>query len=41
MVESVFAFDGIMITIVTISWLTISDGIMILLPISLVVNAYG
>lgn len=41
MVESVFAFDGIMITIVTISWLTISAGIMILITILLIVNAYG
>lgn len=36
MVESLCAFDGIMITKVTISLLTISAGIVILLTISLI-----
>ncbi len=34
MVESVFAFDGIMITMVTIAVLTISTGIVIALTIA-------
>jgi hypothetical protein len=34
MVESVFAFDGLMITMVTIALLTISAGIVIALTIA-------
>lgn len=40
MVESLCAFDGIMITMVTISGLTINAGIVIVLTIELIGAAY-